>query len=141
MVVPVAIRKALSEAGESALVLQRNFHHDCINVYAKAQWIKMLSGFQTSHSVLSERESSFIREFNRGSAEVEPDESSGRILIPRKLLDRIGARDEVVLVGQGLKLEIWEKKRYEEVECPPGDTARMASEMHERLCRPRDERP
>jgi MraZ protein len=135
MVVPVAIRKALSEAGESILVLQRNFHRSCINVYAKTQWVKMLSDFQTSHSILSHSESDFIREFTRGSAEVEPDESSGRILIPRKLLDRIGARDEVILVGQGLKLEIWETRQYEEVEFPPEDAAKMASEMHERLRR------
>jgi MraZ protein len=133
MVVPVAIRKALSEAGEEILVLQRNLHRRCINVFTKVQWVKMLSDFQTPYSLLSDRESDFIREFSRGSAEVEPDESSGRILVPRKLLDWIGAMDEVVLVGQGARFELWEPKQYGEIEFSPAAAAQIAAEMYERL--------
>ncbi|MDR0544914.1 MAG: hypothetical protein LBG30_06200 [Odoribacteraceae bacterium] len=137
MVVPSSVRKALSEAGERALVLQRNLHRRCIDAYAKSRWMKMLDDFQTPYSVLSESESEFIREFARGNAEVEPDESSGRILVPKKLLDWIGTRNEVVLVGQGMKLEIWDAGLYEAMELPPGDVAKMASEVYERLTRGR----
>jgi MraZ protein len=136
MVVPMAVRKELPNAGVKILVLQRNLHRRCINIYTKKKWVEMLAGFQTPHAMLSDKESDFIRELSRGNAEVEPDESSGRILIPRKLLDWIGAKDEVILVGHGAKLEIWETKQYELTELSPEETAKMAAEMYERLNKP-----
>ncbi|MDR1273251.1 MAG: protein mraZ [Odoribacteraceae bacterium] len=136
VVIPVAVRKELSEAGERILVLHHNLHRDCINVYTRARWVQMLADFQTTYAALDARESDFIREFSRGSAAVEPDESSGRILIPRKMLDRIGARDELILAGQGAQLEIWEPGRYEEAAFSPDETARVASEMYQRLTNP-----
>ena len=40
---------------------------------------------------------------------------NGRILIPRKMLDGIGMeKDEIVMVGQDSKIEIWGKIKYEE---------------------------
>jgi MraZ protein len=133
MVVPVTIRKDLSEAGEQVLVLQRNLHRNCINLYTKVRWVKMLSDFQTLYADLSAEESDNIREFNRGTAEVEPDDSSGRILLPRNMLDWIGAGDEVILAGQGTKCEIWERRQYEEIAFSPASRARMAEGMYKRL--------
>jgi DNA-binding transcriptional regulator/RsmH inhibitor MraZ len=96
----------------------------------------MLSKFQTPFAALNAVESDCIREFSRGCAEVEPDESSGRILIPRKMLDVIGAREEVVLAGQGAQMEIWEPAAYEAVAFPAEETARVADEMYRRLTEP-----
>ena len=56
----------------------------------------------------------FFREFFRGAQEVELD-GNGRVLIPRKMLDSIGIEgDEIVMVGQDSKIEIWGKIKYEE---------------------------
>ena len=42
-------------------------------------------------------------------------DGNGRILIPRKMLDDIGiAGEEIVMVGQDSKIEIWGKIKYEE---------------------------
>ena len=56
----------------------------------------------------------FFREFFRGAQEVELD-GNGRVLIPRRMLDSIGIEgDEIVMVGQDSKIEIWGKIKYEE---------------------------
>ena len=136
MVIPVTIRKELSEAGERALVLQRNLHRRCVNVYTKVKWVEMLDRFQTPFAVLNDQESDFIREFSRGNAEVEPDDSTGRILIPRKLLEWIGATDEVILAGQGSKFEIWEASEYEAIAYSPEEIVRVAAGMYKRLVAP-----
>jgi len=48
------------------------------------------------------------------SGVVELD-GTGRVLIPRRMLDSIGIEgDEIVMVGQDSKIEIWGKIKYEE---------------------------
>ena len=49
----------------------------------------------------------------RDRAVVEPDGKIGRITIPRKLLETIGATKEVVFSGNDYKIEIWAKERFE----------------------------
>ena len=48
----------------------------------------------------------------RDRAFVEPDEKLGRITIPRKILDSIGAEKEMIFVGNDHKIEIWSKELY-----------------------------
>ena len=49
----------------------------------------------------------------RNRAIVEPDSKLGRISIPKKLLESIGAGKDVVFSGNDHKIEIWAKDRYE----------------------------
>ena len=49
-----------------------------------------------------------------GGLSVESDKQ-GRFLIPRGLRDFAGFDGEVVLVGMGHKLELWNKKDWEEI--------------------------
>jgi MraZ protein len=135
MVVPVAIREALSGAGETLLVLHENLFNNCINLYTKTSWERLIADIQTPRAPLSRQESDFVREFSRGTAAVTPDESSGRILVPRKMLDRLGATDALLLAGQGARLEIWEPTRYEQAALPPEQRAAMAEEIYQRLSR------
>ena len=45
-------------------------------------------------------------------AVVEPDEKTGRILIPRHLLNMIGVNKDVVFAGADFKIELWSKESY-----------------------------
>ena len=109
-VVPVVFRKEMQAAGEVSFVMRRNIFDECIDVYPKDEWLKLIAG-------LREKLSQFNREqvrFFRGAQEVELD-GNGRVLIPRKMLDSIGIEgDEIVMVGQDSKIEIWGKIKYEE---------------------------
>lgn len=49
----------------------------------------------------------------RNRAIVEPDSKLGRISIPKKLLESIGAGKDVVFSGNDHKIEIWAKDKYE----------------------------
>ena len=44
---------------------------------------------------------------------VEPDAKLGRITIPKKLLDLIGAQKEIIFSGSDYKIEIWAKENFE----------------------------
>ena len=48
-----------------------------------------------------------------GAAELEPDKQ-GRVLIPQPLRDYAGLTKDVVIIGTGLKAEIWDLDRWNE---------------------------
>jgi MraZ protein len=43
-------------------------------------------------------------------------DGQGRVLIPRLLLDAAGVDGEVMVIGQGARLEIWAAERLEDVQ-------------------------
>ena len=61
-----------------------------------------------------------MREFYRSAAEVELD-SNGRMLIPKRLVEMAGLVKELVFIGIGDKIEIWDKDKYQ--------TTNMSQEM------------
>ena len=107
-VVPAVFRKEMQAAGEVSFVMRRNIFDECIDVYPKN------AGLREKLSQFNREQVRFFREFFRGAQEVELD-GNGRVLIPRKMLDGIGIEgDEIVMVGQDSKIEIWGKIKYEE---------------------------
>ena len=68
----------------------------------------------------------FWREYMRNRSLVEPDGKVGRINIPKKLLESIGADKEVVFSGNDHKIEIWAKERYESNEISNEDFVALA---------------
>ena len=55
----------------------------------------------------------FVRFFLAGAALVEVDKQ-GRILLPAVLREFAALEKDVVLVGVGSRVEIWDKKRWED---------------------------
>lgn len=113
-VVPAVFRKEMQAIEEASFVLRRNIFDECIDLYPKGEWLNLIAGLRSKLSQFNREQSRFLREFFRGVLEVELD-GNGRILIPRKMLDDIGiAGEEIVMVGQDSKIEIWGKIKYEE---------------------------
>ena len=57
----------------------------------------------------------FLRGFFKGIAEVVLD-ANNRLLIPKRLLDEIGAEREIVMTGNLGRIEIWTKDAYDKIE-------------------------
>lgn len=114
VVVPAVFRKEMQAIEEDSFVLRRNIFDECIDVYPKGEWLNLITGLRSKLSQFNREQSRFLREFFRGVLEVELD-GNGRILIPRKMLEEVGVEgEEIVMVGQGSKIEIWGKIKYEE---------------------------
>ena len=73
----------------------------------------------------NKQHNTFLREFFRGTAEVQLD-AGGRLLLPKRLLELIEAGKELVLAGQDGKVEIWDKERYEGVQQTEQDFASLS---------------
>ena len=82
----------------------------------------------------------FVRYFHRGATELELD-GSGRLLLPRRLLEYAGIHDAVILLAYANRVECWDVELYENLlSDEPADFARLAEEIMGGLERPeRDE--
>lgn len=67
----------------------------------------------------------------RDRAVVEPDMKTGRLLIPKKLLEEIGVAKEVVFSGNDFKIEIWAKEKYDQTGISNDDYLAIAAKLSE----------
>ena len=71
----------------------------------------------------------FIRYFYRGATELGLD-VTGRLLFPKRLMDYAGVKKEVVLFAHGNRIEIWDKKAYDNLLTDePDEFATLAEEV------------
>ena len=83
----------------------------CLFVYANDDW-KAFEEKLTSLPLINKEARQFARFFLAGAAQVEVDKQ-GRILLPASLRSFANLDKDVVLVGVGSRIEIWDKEKYE----------------------------
>ena len=83
---------------------------NCLSVLSNSDWdslVEKLRGLPSSQT------KDIQRFLFSGAAELEPDKQ-GRVLIPQPLRDYAGLTKDVVIIGTGLKAEIWDLDRWNE---------------------------
>lgn len=107
--VPAELRRKLPPEASDVLIIVRGYDH-CLNAYPQDVWA------QTAERILSlpqteRRVRLFIRGLMSQAAEAKLDRQ-GRANIPRKLLERVGITDAMIVVGAGNKLELWNPEEW-----------------------------
>ena len=111
-----------------SVVLRRNIFEECIDVYPRGEWERLMEGLRERTSRFNEEHERFRRAFLRGAVEVELD-GNGRMLVPRRMLEDVGVGAEAVLVGMDAKLELWEPGRLERGTMGAAEFARVTREL------------
>jgi MraZ protein len=111
LVLPARIKNVLPETSGNELVVGLGFEK-CLMVYPILEFKKLyakvagLSEFNPEYRKLQ-------RNFFRGNTVVELD-NSGRFLIPKQMLNYAQLEKQVVVVGMGNKVELWNPELYKE---------------------------
>lgn len=111
LVLPARIKANLPESSPNELVLRRGFE-PCLVLYPMLEYKKIFSRI-ASLNEFNEEYRALQRNFFRGNAEVELD-NTGRFLIPKNMLSYAGLDKEVIVVGMGNRVEIWNPQKYED---------------------------
>ena len=110
LVLPARIKSGLPESAGNELVVGLGFEQ-CLVVYPILEFKKIyskiagLSEFNPEYRRLQ-------RNFFRGNSVVELD-NSGRFLIPKTMLGYAQLEKEVIVVGMGNKVELWNPDLYQ----------------------------
>lgn len=127
LMVPSSLKKQLPNVEQEGLVVNRGFEKHLV-VYPKKVW----EGIVVELSKLNQYEKKtreFIRFFTRGATELTLD-ASGRVLLPKSLLEFAGISGDVVLACQFDKIELWAKDAYDSLlDNEPENFANLAEEV------------
>ena len=124
---PSGLRKQLDPDAQESFVLNRGFEK-CLVLYPKNIWTSISSEISKLNQY-KKKNREFIRYFYRGATELSLD-GTGRILFPKRLLNYAAISKEVVLFAYFDRIEIWDKKTYENLLTDePDDFSRLAEEV------------
>ncbi len=125
---PAAFKKQTGEALLAGFVLKRDVFERCLILYPMEEWERQNKLIRARTNPYNKEHARFLRMFYSGTAEVSLD-NSGRILIPKRLLDYGEITDEVVMAGQAGKIEIWSATNYRQVSTVDNEFAAMAEKI------------
>lgn len=112
IVFPSAFKSAMPPDTDMRFVVKKDIFADCLEMYTYEEWERKSEALKSKLNFFNRKHASFWREYMRNRAIVEPDSKLGRISIPKRLLEVIGAEKEIVFCGNDHKIEIWAKDRY-----------------------------
>ncbi len=126
--VPVALKNQMAPIMSQGFVLKRSVFQPCLELYPMEEWNGLMQKMNKKNR-FKKKNNDFIRRFSAGVKVVEVD-ATGRLLIPKNLIDIAGIEKEVVLSSAINIIEIWDKDSYEKViEETAEDFAELAEEV------------
>lgn len=124
---PAGLRKQLSPESNECFMLNKGFE-DCLTLYPMDEWNRVSKQLSTMN-MFKPKNRMFYRLFHQGAKQIDLD-NSGRVLVPKNLMERVGLNKEIMLTAYNDRIEIWDKSKYlEMVESNMGDFADLAEEV------------
>ena len=115
MVFPSDFKAQLATLEQKSLIVKKNLYHKSLSLYTMEAWEKEAEKMKESLNLYNKEHAEIWNQFMRNRAIVTPDEKTGRILIPRHLLEKIGAVKEMVFVGSDDSINLWAAEEYDTV--------------------------
>lgn len=109
---PSGLRKQIDPAAQERFMLNKGFEN-CLTLYPMNEWDKLSSKLGKMNLFKSENRM-FYRLFHQGAKSVELD-GTGRVLVPKMLMDKVGLSKEIVLTAYNDRIEIWDKDEYQNI--------------------------
>ena len=106
--IPSKFREILNVKYDDRLIIT-NFDH-CLIAFPSEEW-SILEQKVGSFSMVRKETSAFFRFFYSSAIDC-PIDRQGRLLIPQTLRDYANLQRDVVLVGEGKRIEIFAKERW-----------------------------
>lgn len=128
IILPMAFKRQMPADARDQFVVRKDIFEKCLVLYALEDWNRQLARIRKRINPYNREHNIFLRNFFKGTAELTLD-SNNRMLIPKRLLDIIGADRDVVLAGQDGRIEIWAADVYEGLEMPADDFASLAEKL------------
>lgn len=107
--IPAKFRKITPEEANGTFVVSRGFDR-CLSLYSLDVWSRIESKFST-HLFPKKRVRNIERRLIGESEKVTMDEH-GRVNIPKHFLEYAQIESDVVVIGLGNRLEIWNPELY-----------------------------
>lgn len=110
LMLPAGFKKQLPGKEQKRFVVNRGLEKQ-LNLWPRKEWDKETEKMNKLN-LYRQADRKFLRWFQNGATELEID-SSGRLLLPKTLMQFAGIDKTAVLFGLSNRIEIWSKKEYD----------------------------
>jgi MraZ protein len=128
IILPMAFKKQMPSDARDHFVVRKDIFENCLVLYSIEDWNIQLEKIRKRINPYNREHNKFLRNFFKGTAELSLD-TNNRLLLPKRLLDLIGAERDVVLAGQDGRIEIWSVDAYNKLDMAPEDFANLAEKL------------
>ena len=128
IILPMAFKKQMPADAQDHFVVRKDIFENCLVLYSIEDWNRQLDKIRKRINPYNREHNMFLRNFFKGTAELSLD-NNNRLLVPKRLMDLIGAERDVVLAGQDGRIEIWAEKDYDKIDMAAGDFANLAEKL------------
>ncbi len=128
IILPMAFKKQMPAGAPDHFVVRKDIFENCLVLYSIEDWNRQLEKIRRRINPYNREHNMFLRNFFKGTAELLLD-GNNRMLIPKRLLDLIGAERDVVLAGEDGRIEIWAAGVYDRIDMPADDFANLAEKL------------
>ena len=113
ILVPSDFKEQLGDEVEEGFVLRPGLHAHCLELYTKKDWTAVQDQLRAKFSQFIEKQEIVLRKYNSGANFVKLD-GSGRLQIPKEMIDKASLVKDLVITAVTTKMEIWDKDLYEQ---------------------------
>ena len=115
LMLPAEFREQMGEQAEEGFVLRPSLFEgsQCLDLFTRKDWDEQQEKLRAKFNIYNEEGIQVLRFLNEGVRFAKLD-ASGRIQIPKDLMERGCLTKEVVVEALANKMEIWDKNRYEQ---------------------------
>lgn len=124
---PVNLRKQLEEVFEKGFVINRNLHQKCLVLYPIHEWNKLNKKLSKLNRLIKANDV-FVRKFTGGATTADAD-VTGRVLLPKPLVEYASITTDIKVLGSNNVIEIWDKKLYDAFLTQDMDIEKLAEDV------------
>ena len=124
---PVNLRKQLEEVFDKGFVINRNLHQKCLVLYPIAEWNKLNKKLSKLNRLIKANDV-FVRKFSGGATTADAD-NTGRVLLPKPLVEYADISTDIKVLGSNNVIEIWDKKLYDQFLSQDMDIEKLAEDV------------
>ena len=107
--VPAAYRKILGEEQSRRIVMRRDTDNECLIFYPESVWNRKVEALRQALDEWDPEDQMLLMQFMADAETLEPD-TQGRVLLQKKNLETIGAKQDVLLD----RFALWNPAKFEE---------------------------
>lgn len=113
VVLPAAFKKTMGDMAEEPLIIEKDVYKACLNIYPQKNWNNRLEAIKIRLNSFNESDDELLAELyeNFCSVLMAPN---GRINIPSDFREHAFIEKDVVFVGKGDSITLWDGERYGE---------------------------
>ena len=112
LMLPADFREQLGSQAEEDFILRPGLHGIYLELYTASDWNRR-KDILTKVNTFDRKKLEIMRKYLDGVRRVKLD-ASGRLQIPKDLLDRSELCKDIVITSMFTNMEIWDKAKYEE---------------------------